>query len=218
MSVMSGAHKNKEEKGSDTFSLPRTPWSAGSRKAGFGKTCITASRSTRLLSHLFVNARRIFLASSSTSSSFSGARARVPAKSVVRQWPPWSASAGPATFASLRTCWKRPSRANMHGHVWIETDDLPADVRQPGASPRRSGLPNLPDGKANIDALLARAELNYAEQALKAANGKITEAWELLGYNDRFVFSRRIRRILERYPAVAAECPYVERLFRGTST
>jgi DNA-binding NtrC family response regulator len=104
-------------------------------------------------------------------------------------------------------------RTRMHEHDEIRPDDLPAEIRQSESSP-----PALPlDEETDIDELLARDELAYAEQALKEVDGKITEAWELLGYNDRFVFSRRIRRILERHPDVAEEFPYVQDLFQSAA-
>jgi len=104
-------------------------------------------------------------------------------------------------------------RTQMHEHDEIRPEDLPAELRQ--AEPSGTSLP-LGD-EADIDALLARDELAYAERALKEADGKITEAWELLGYNDRFVFSRRIRRILERHPEVAEEFPYVQEVFQSAA-
>ena len=104
-------------------------------------------------------------------------------------------------------------RAGMHQHEEVTMDDLPAEVQEPDTP----SSVDLDAEDTDIDALLARAELSYAEQALKAAEGKITEAWKLLGYNDRFVFSRRIRRILERYPNVAGDFPYVEEIFQSSS-
>jgi lipid-A-disaccharide synthase-like uncharacterized protein len=52
---------------------------------------------------------------------------------------------------------------------------------------------------------------------LKEVDGKITEAWKLLGYNDRLVFSRRIRRILERHPDVAEVFPNVQEVFQSAA-
>ena len=104
-------------------------------------------------------------------------------------------------------------RASMHQHEEVKVEDLPAEVREPD----NVSSVDLDAEDTDIDALLARDELSYAEQALKAADGKITEAWRLLGYNDRFVFSRRIRRILERYPDVACDFPYVEDIFQSAS-
>jgi DNA-binding NtrC family response regulator len=102
-------------------------------------------------------------------------------------------------------------RTQMQEHDEIRPEDLPAEVRQ--SEP--SGASFQLDEEADIDALLARDELAYAEQALKEVDGKITEAWKLLGYNDRFVFSRRIRRILERHPEVAEEFPYLQEVFQS---
>lgn len=104
-------------------------------------------------------------------------------------------------------------RTQMHEHDEIRSEDLPAELRQ--SEPSGASL-QLGD-EADIDTLLARDELAYAERALKEADGKITEAWELLGYNDRFVFSRRIRRILERHPGVAEEFPYVKEVFQSAA-
>lgn len=104
-------------------------------------------------------------------------------------------------------------RAKMHEHDEILVEDLPSEVRGPESSD--SSLP-LEEG-VDIEKLLAREELSYAKQALKARDGKITEAWKLLGYNDRFVFSRRIRRILEEHPDVAEKFPYVREVFRSAA-
>lgn len=104
-------------------------------------------------------------------------------------------------------------RAKMHDHDRILVEDLPSEVRGPESSD--SSL-SLEEG-VDIEKLLARDELSYAKQALKAKDGKITEAWKLLGYNDRFVFSRRIRRILEEHPDVAEDFPYVREVFQSAA-
>jgi DNA-binding NtrC family response regulator len=120
----------------------------------------------------------------------------------------------PGNVRQLKNALESPIiRTRMHEHDEIRPDDLPAEIRQ-----SESSSPSLPlDEKADIDELLARDELAYAEQALKEVEGKITEAWKLLGYNDRFVFSRRIRRILERHPEVAEAFPYVQEVFQSAA-
>jgi hypothetical protein len=58
----------------------------------------------------------------------------------------------------------------------------------------------------------------YVAEALEAARGKKTKAWKLLGYNDRFAFSRNVRRILEKYPHLANEFPTVRTSYAVASS
>jgi DNA-binding NtrC family response regulator len=60
---------------------------------------------------------------------------------------------------------------------------------------------------------LARTELDYIQQALCLTEGKKTEAWRLLGLNDRFALRRRVKRIGEAYPDLINIFPLVSRLY-----
>jgi len=64
---------------------------------------------------------------------------------------------------------------------------------------------DITDDGIDIDEKLARMELAYIEEALKKSNGKKTEAWKLLGYNDRYKMKRRIDSILTRYPELSEQ-------------
>lgn len=61
---------------------------------------------------------------------------------------------------------------------------------------------------------LARAEIEFCNRAL-AQHGRITksELSGLLGYNDRFVFQRRLRKALALFPESKEEFPDVVKLF-----
>jgi DNA-binding NtrC family response regulator len=74
----------------------------------------------------------------------------------------------------------------------------------------------IPDQGINIDEQLARVELAYIEKALKKTTGKKTEAWKLLGYNDRFAMKRRVDCILKKYkdnPRIWRDFPYLAKQY-----
>lgn len=98
-------------------------------------------------------------------------------------------------------------QAELHAHRQIEIDDLPADVHVEEARLASSQMTTIIGVDFSIQEALARDELTYVVQALDAAHGKKTEAWRLLGFNDRFTFSRRVRRILAQYPQLGEEFP-----------
>lgn len=103
--------------------------------------------------------------------------------------------------------------AELHDHHRIEVGDLPADVLAGSVDDARQGRPGPANGNLNVQEALARTELAYIEKALKATLGKKTEAWRLLGYNDRFALRRRVKRILEQYPRLQGEFPVVRDSF-----
>ena len=61
---------------------------------------------------------------------------------------------------------------------------------------------------------LARAEIEFCAKALDAG-GKIKKAElaQQLGYNDRFIFLRRIHKALELCPEAQDEFPQVAKIF-----
>lgn len=87
-------------------------------------------------------------------------------------------------------------------------EHLPSEVRA-GTSLFGEAAPLaravLPDEGVTVSEELARMELSYIEAALRKSHGKKTEAWKLLGYNDRFAMRRRIKSILEKHPHLIEE-------------
>lgn len=73
----------------------------------------------------------------------------------------------------------------------------------------------LPAPVMDYQIWLARSELELCARALTDSE-KITksELARLLGYNDRFIFQRRIRRAIKVYPKAAAEFPEVVNLWK----
>ncbi len=95
-------------------------------------------------------------------------------------------------------------KAGLRGHRRIETLDLPAELRE---APRLEAVAATEN--AALEEALASAELAEIERALQKAGGKKTEAWKLLGLNDRFALRRRAQRLLARYPHLAKNFPAV---------
>lgn len=109
-------------------------------------------------------------------------------------------------------------KASLRRHERIEMEDLPLDVVK-AASGRLEGqtspaaLTKSSRGPRPLEEVLAEAELAEVERALAATGGKKSEAWKLLGLNDRYVFTRRVRRLLERFPHIAARFEQVRSAF-----
>jgi DNA-binding NtrC family response regulator len=106
-------------------------------------------------------------------------------------------------------------RAQLRGVRQIEEVDLPLEVREAisgyaaTAARLESGVP-LP-----LEEALARAELEQAEIALRRTGGRKSEAYKLLGLNDRFVFARRIKRLCQRFPELLNQFPAVKAAFQS---
>lgn len=64
-----------------------------------------------------------------------------------------------------------------------------------------------------LDLELARAELNYVEEALRLTSESKAAAWRLLGLNDRFALPRRVKVLCARYPELLGSFPTVRRLY-----
>ena len=109
--------------------------------------------------------------------------------------------------------------AEMKGRSRLEIDDLPADVLGRGA-PVLFGAaarqPNPGDPGFSLQEALGRAELEFVARALRTSGDRITHAWRLLGANDRFVLSRRIKRLLTAHPSLRAEFPHLVARFGVT--
>jgi transcriptional regulator with PAS, ATPase and Fis domain len=105
--------------------------------------------------------------------------------------------------------------ANRQGHAEVETTDLPSDTRNGSSRPGGPALAALPESGIDVAEDLARLELAYIEEALKKSGGKKTEAWKLLGYNDRFALRRRAQAIMRSNPRLLDEFPNVRREYGG---
>jgi DNA-binding NtrC family response regulator len=113
--------------------------------------------------------------------------------------------------------------ANFRNHGIIEIEDLPPEIMsraKSGSEVRSVKLPAGNDDKVNarqeetsssinLKQELARAELKFIEEALKRAGGKKTEAWKLLGLNDRFALRRRILDLMKDNPTLIKEFPLI---------
>lgn len=105
-------------------------------------------------------------------------------------------------------------RAELRGSRRIELIDLPAEVRMSRSQTAPAEEGTVVGQGCSVYEALARLELSWTEQALQMTGGKKTEAWRLLGYHDRFTFTRRIRRLLTQYPHLGSEFPHVHAAFR----
>lgn len=107
-------------------------------------------------------------------------------------------------------------KASLRNRQVVSVEDLPEEIRTIGEPTKRT----LPSGTTRagqppnpLEEALARAELVQVDDALRQVGGKKAEAWKLLGLNDRFVFTRRVRRLVSRFPDLAAEYPAVQAAF-----
>ncbi len=93
-------------------------------------------------------------------------------------------------------------RAEAAGEREIGPEHLPASAEVVGG-----GVTNISLGGDYLQNL-ARAELAQVEAAIETYGTKTKiDLARRLGYNDRFVFSRRIRKCLTAYPGLKAEHP-----------
>jgi DNA-binding NtrC family response regulator len=104
--------------------------------------------------------------------------------------------------------------ANYSDHRQIEKQDLPLEILD--VSDRDASMSHKILVGANgveLDKELARFELSYIEEALRSTQERKTEAWKLLGLNDRFALRRRVKTLLSKYPSLAPEFLLVQRLY-----
>jgi DNA-binding NtrC family response regulator len=67
----------------------------------------------------------------------------------------------------------------------------------------------------NYEKNLAVSELQMVDEGIKMYGRKKTRLAEKLGYNDRFIFLRRIKAAFEKFPGLQEQFPDVYRLFYG---
>jgi len=100
-------------------------------------------------------------------------------------------------------------RADANGDREIGPEHLPQSL-----SDAPSLATNPTAGVLDYQLHLARAELGLVEAAIARFEiARKTDLAEHLRYRDRFTFVRRMRRIMEKYPALAREFPKVRELF-----
>jgi two-component system, NtrC family, response regulator AtoC len=115
----------------------------------------------------------------------------------------------PGNVRELRSVIERAMMlANVNDHALIDVDDLPLEVQNPKQGKLTGPGPSVGEG-IDLDAELARVELAYMEKSLELTEGRKTEAWRLLGLNDRFSLLRRVKRIREQYPQLLEQFPLV---------
>lgn len=104
--------------------------------------------------------------------------------------------------------------ANFNKHQFIEKDDLPLEIISP-SNQKLETIPTTHIGEDGIDLYrtLARWELAYIEEALRSTKGRKTEAWKLLGLNDRFALHRRVSVLLRKYPQMGVDFSLVRELY-----
>jgi DNA-binding NtrC family response regulator len=102
--------------------------------------------------------------------------------------------------------------ANSRSHSMIELRDLELGDSASDAAKSQSAV-DLGENGVNLDEELARVEMAYIQEALRSTEGRKTEAWRLLGLNDRFTLRRRIMRIGESYAHLIESFPLVKKLY-----
>jgi len=116
----------------------------------------------------------------------------------------------PGNVRELKNCIERAAiYAENHGHDRIMPDDLPLEIRKTEDRSAEKFMID-PEKGVNVNRELARIELAYIEEALRITGGKRSEAWKLLGYNDRFALRRRIKSIFRRFPELRDEYPFLK--------
>ena len=96
-------------------------------------------------------------------------------------------------------------RAHLEGRSCIEAEDLPHELHNLATVPLPAAMSSTT--RMDVHEAAARAELRCVEEVLRKVGGKKTEAWKLLGYSNRFTFTRRVRQLLTRYPHLKQEFP-----------
>jgi len=121
----------------------------------------------------------------------------------------------PGNVRELRNCVEKAVLfAGFRGHERIELPDLPAEVIGTKLNPVSQDF-TVRIGNEGIDLELekARLELSYIEAVLQQSSGRKTEAWKLLGLNDRFALRRRVLSLGKRFPLLIAEYPSIKGAF-----
>ena len=99
--------------------------------------------------------------------------------------------------------------AKVHNHSEIELGDLPVEISKVDLMRSTKKQQN----KISVDEAVARFEMQYIDDALRKSGGKKTDAWKLLGLNDRFALLRKVSRIMRQYPWLLNNFPHVKMAF-----
>lgn len=119
----------------------------------------------------------------------------------------------PGNVRELKNCIERAVIfAERNGHSQIMPEDLSYEI-QSNPYNTRDWATELPKEGIDIEQELAKVELTYIEKALKMVDGKKTEAWKLLNYNDRFAMRRRVEVIAGRFPNLLLDFPYIKKMY-----
>lgn len=121
----------------------------------------------------------------------------------------------PGNIRELNTIVERAMLlAGTQSRSMIEPSDLRLGA-QPGIAAAQAGPPSIDLGAdgVNLDRELARVEFAYVSEALRSTEGKKTEAYRVLGLNDRYALHRRVKRIGAEYPNLIEEFPLVKKLY-----
>lgn len=104
--------------------------------------------------------------------------------------------------------------AKSNGHPKIEKDDLPLEIISKTAGGTRGAFQvQINKGGIDLNEQLAKWDLTYIEEALRVTNGCKTEAWKILGLNDRFALQRRVKTAIKNYPGLIDNCPIIKSLY-----
>jgi transcriptional regulator with PAS, ATPase and Fis domain len=119
----------------------------------------------------------------------------------------------PGNVRELKNCIERAIIfAERNGHNQITPEVLPYEIQYSHITPTDLSV-QLPKEGTDITEELARVELAYIEKALKMVEGKKTEAWKLLNYNDRFAMRRRFEIITDKFSHLLDNFPYLKQAY-----
>lgn len=104
--------------------------------------------------------------------------------------------------------------ANYNKHQRFEKEDLMIDMLSASdLSVTRNRSKHIAT-EIDLNRELAILELSLIEEALQLTEERKTEAWKILGLNDRFALRRRVKKILKEYPSLISSYPTVHRLYK----
>lgn len=104
--------------------------------------------------------------------------------------------------------------ARMEGHLQIEREDLSPEILNQSPKETNFVASDFTDGEISLDEELAKWEFYYIQEALKKAKGRKSMAWQLIGLNDRYALTRRVKTCLKKYPHLIKEFPLIQKLYK----
>lgn len=106
-------------------------------------------------------------------------------------------------------------RAGYRKHLQVEEEDLPPEFFESQTRGDSLQVASLDFDSLSLDEALAKTELAFIERALQQVQGKKTEAWKLLGLNDRFALLRRVKKIADRYPNLINDFSFLKNAYHS---